>query len=226
MIKLQNVSFGFEKKEILKNISLEIEQNDKIIGLLGPNGAGKTTLFNIIADYYQKYEGYINKREFTHFLLPDREYIPGNLTINKCLRDFKKIYAHFNETRALNMLEKLDLDFNKKISSFSKGMKEQLHLIFALAQDVDLYIFDEPLAAVDPVTRDILIDLIRNWRRKNSIAIISTHLVQDMDNLFDEYIIINNGKILSHEKTKEVIQTQSKSLNDIYKESVKNANDY
>ncbi|MDS4004866.1 ABC transporter ATP-binding protein [Staphylococcus capitis] len=226
MIKLQNVSFGFEKKEILKNISLEIEQNDKIIGLLGPNGAGKTTLFNIIADYYQKYEGYINKREFTHFLLPDREYIPGNLTINKCLRDFKKIYAHFNETRALNMLEKLDLDFNKRISSFSKGMKEQLHLIFALAQDVDLYIFDEPLAAVDPVTRDILIDLIRNWRRKNSIAIISTHLVQDMDNLFDEYIIINNGKILSHEKTKEVIQTQSKSLNDIYKESVKNANDY
>ena len=226
MIKLQNVSFGFEKKEILKNISLEIEQNDKIIGLLGPNGAGKTTLFNIIADYYQKYEGYINKREVTHFLLPDREYIPGNLTINKCLRDFKKIYAHFNETRALNMLEKLDLDFNKKISSFSKGMKEQLHLIFALAQDVDLYIFDEPLAAVDPVTRDILIDLIRNWRRKNSIAIISTHLVQDMDNLFDEYIIINNGKILSHEKTKEVIQTQSKSLNDIYKESVKNANDY
>lgn len=226
MIKIENVSFSFGKKRILEDISLEIEQADKIIGLLGPNGAGKTTLFNILANYYQKYKGEVNRKQFSYFLLPDREYIPGDMTINKCLKEFTNLYMHFNRDRALNMLEKLNLDFNKKISNFSKGMKEQVHLIFALAQDVDLYIFDEPLAAVDPVTRDTLIELIKNYRKKNSIAIISTHLVQDMDDLFNEFIIINNGKITLHDKTKDIIERENKSLNTIYKERVQNDNNY
>lgn len=222
MIKLKNISFRFGKNYILENINLNINQENQIIGLLGPNGAGKTTFFNILTDYYQKYEGEINNDEFTYFLLPDKEYIPENLTINTCLKDFKNLYAEFNVDRAIKMLNELNLDFNQKISDFSKGMKEQLHLIFSLAQDVDLYVFDEPLAAVDPITRDILIELIKNGRKNNSIAIISTHLVQDMDDLFNEIIIMNNGKILIHEKTESLTSRYQKSINNIYKESVKN----
>lgn len=226
MIKVRNLYFSFGKKNILNDISLNIKQENKIIGLLGPNGAGKTTLFNILTNYYQKFQGEVNNNEFTYFLLPDREYIPGNLTIKSCLKDFQKLYANFNKDRATSMLEKLDLDFNQKISNFSKGMKEQLHLIFSLAQDVDLYVFDEPLAAVDPVTRDILIELIKNGRRENSVAIISTHLVQDMDELFNEVIIINHGKIKLHENTQKLIAEHNTSLNNIYKERVKIANNY
>ena len=159
-------------------------------------------------------------------MLPDKEYIPGNLTINTCLKDFQKLYTNFNKDRALKLLNKLNLDFNKKIADFSKGMKEQLHLIFSLAQDVDLYVFDEPLAAVDPVTRDILIELIKNGRKENSVAIISTHLVQDMDELFDEVIIINHGKIVLHEKTELLTNQYNDTLNNIYKESAKNADTY
>ncbi|MBX5317032.1 MULTISPECIES: ATP-binding cassette domain-containing protein [Staphylococcus] len=226
MIKLKNIFFNFGNNNILSDINLNIEQENKIIGLLGPNGAGKTTLFNILTNYYQKYHGEINNDEFTYFLLPDKEYIPGNLTINTCLKDFQKLYTNFNKDRALKLLNKLNLDFNKKIADFSKGMKEQLHLIFSLAQDVDLYVFDEPLAAVDPVTRDILIELIKNGRKENSVAIISTHLVQDMDELFDEVIIINHGKIVLHEKTELLTNQYNDTLNNIYKESAKNADTY
>ncbi|HAR7074105.1 TPA: ABC transporter ATP-binding protein [Staphylococcus aureus] len=226
MIKIRNLYFSFGKKYILNDISLNIEQENKIIGLLGPNGAGKTTLFNILTNYYQKFQGEVNNKDFTYFLLPDGEYIPGNLTIKDCLKDFPELYFNFNKDRAIRMLEKLNLDFNKKISSFSKGMKEQLHLIFSLAQDVDLYVFDEPLAAVDPVTRDILIELIKNGRRENSVAIISTHLVQDMDELFYEVIIINHGKIVLYKNTKKLIDEHNDSLNNIYKESAIIANNY
>ena len=109
------------------------------------------------------------------------------------------------------------------ISSYSKGMKEQLHLAFLLCHDVDTYLLDEPLAAVDPLTRDILIDLIMKFKTNSGVTIISTHLIQDMDKLFDEVIFMSNGKILLYNSVPQLFEKYpGLSLDDIYKEVNRN----
>ncbi|MGX6995243.1 ATP-binding cassette domain-containing protein [Pediococcus acidilactici] len=203
MISMKNVVFGFNEP-ILKDINLVIEDNDQIIGLLGPNGAGKTTLLNTLAGYYQKFSGEVSCEKT--FLLPDEEYIPHDLTIEKCLRIFPKLYTQFNVNRAKEMVEFLNLENNKKFGDFSKGMKEQVHILMALAQDVDTYLFDEPLAAVDPYNRKILIELIQKFRRNNSNVIISTHLIEDIHNLFEEVIFLKEGKIILHESVQNLMK--------------------
>lgn len=221
MISINNLNFNL-KEPILKDINISVKNNNQIIALLGPNGSGKTTLLNIMASHYQKIQGSVEIKGRT-FLLPDYAFIPLNKTIKSCLNDFVVLYDTFNVDRALTMLNFLQLDINKKISDYSKGMKEQLHLVFALAQDVDIYLLDEPLAAVDPLTRDILIDLIIRHRKENSIVIISTHLVQDMENLFDEIIMLKSGKIITYNRSEALLDHYSgKNLDAIYKEVIQN----
>ncbi|HEM3701544.1 ATP-binding cassette domain-containing protein [Streptococcus sp. A27] len=217
MVDINKLSFGFDKP-ILKDIDLKIAHSGQVIALLGPNGSGKTTLMNVMAGLYQKHSGTI-KDMSSVFFLPDHSYIPEDLTIKECLELFQKLYGTFNKNKAIQILKYLRLDENKSISAYSKGMKEQLHLVFLLSQDVNVYLLDEPLAAVDPLTRDILIDLIIKFKNENSVTIISTHLVLDMEKLFDEVIFMRDGKVILYNT---VAQLQNEfpemSLDDIYKE--------
>lgn len=223
MINIQNLSFGF-KDNILKDINLNIENNGQIIALLGPNGSGKTTFLNVLANLYQRYVGIINK-SYEVFFLPDCSFIPEDLTIDKCLTEFSYLYTNFNHARAIDMLNYLKIDKQKKISEYSKGMKEQLHLIMTLAQNVDLYLLDEPLANVDPLTRDILLKLILDFRSNDSVMIISTHLVNDMNMLFDEIIMMNSGQVILYDSISGLCDKYDNlNLDDIYKEINRNVN--
>ena len=221
MVNIKNLSFGFDKP-ILKDINLKIVHHGQVIALLGPNGSGKTTLMNVVADLYQKYLGTIKDRGSV-FFLPDHSYIPEDLTINECLELFESVYSTFNKDKAIQILKYLNLDKNKSISAYSKGMKEQLHLVFLLSQDADTYLLDEPLAAVDPLTRDILIDLIIRFKNEKSITIISTHLVQDMEKLFDEVVFMRECKVILYNTVEQLLNEFSHmSLDDIYKEVNRN----
>lgn len=226
MLKINNLSNSLSKKTVLNEISLNIENNNQVIALLGPNGAGKTSLLKTIAGFYQKYTGSVNINKDDVFLLPDFEFIPKEMSIKNCIEDFKILYKNFNSTRLFQMLTYLKIDKNKKISEYSKGMKEQVHLVFALSQDVKLYLFDEPLAAVDPLTRDTMIHLIENFRNPNSVAIISTHIVSDMERLFDEVIMINEGKVLLYDNTSGLVREKNKPLDQIFKEVMANASTF
>lgn len=221
MIKLININFGFNKV-ILKDVNLTLESRNQIIGVLGPNGAGKTTLLNVLAGYYQKYAGDLETDKT--FLLPDTEYIPEDLMIKKCIRMFPHLYRNFNVTRAEQMVDFLHLDRNKRFKEFSKGMKEQTHILLALAQDVDTYLFDEPLAAVDPYNRKILLNLIEKFRRKDSKVLISTHLIEDIHSVFDEVIFIRDGRILLYEPVAKIMENCHGSLEEKYLEVMGNEN--
>jgi len=221
---MQNVSFGFKRK-ILRNISCSIKDEGQVIALFGPNGAGKTTILNVLANYYQKKTGSVRTNN-TFFFLPDHAYIPEDLTIKKCLAHFRQLYMTFNVVRARKMLDQLKLDYDKKISEYSKGMKEQLHTVMALAQDVDTYLFDEPLAAVDPLTRDRLLNFIMTGRKPGSNIIISTHLIGDVSDIFDEVIFMDEGQILLHDNVKSLQEKYKQSLEDIYKGVMTDANSF
>jgi ABC-2 type transport system ATP-binding protein len=224
MLQIQNLNFGFKGK-ILDDVNLTVKSEGQVIALFGPNGAGKTTILNVLADYYQKKTGTV-RTDSTFFFLPDHSYIPEDWTIKKCLTAFTQLYTTFNVTRAQKMLDSLKLDYNKKIGEYSKGMKEQLHTVLALAQDVDTYLFDEPLAAVDPLTRERLLSFIMNDRKPGSNIIISTHLIGDVSDIFDEVIFIDEGRIILHDSVQNLLKQYNDSLENIYKEVMTHANSF
>ena len=99
-------------------------------------------------------------------------------------------------------------------------MSEQLHLGLSLARRSNVYLFDEPLAAVDPLTRDALKDMIQEYRTPNSLVILSTHLIDDMDGLFDWVVILGHGRLVANQSTDSVLET-GVSLEVFFKETVR-----
>lgn len=219
---IKNLSVKRGKHTILKNINLEIKKQDSIIGIFGPNGAGKTTLLSVLAGIINKYEGSIeglNKENFS--FLPDKPYIYKDLKLKNVLSYFDGEYSSFNVQKARRLLKDLGLDENMRIIDCSKGMLEQIHMIMSISREVDYYFFDEPLAAVDPLTRDRLMDIIENEKKPGSIVLISTHLISDVEQLFTDVIMIKNGEIILYDSVKKLKEESGEGLETLFKERLR-----
>ena len=106
------------------------------------------------------------------------------------------MFADFDSARAFSLLKALHIDKDAKMSSLSKGNREKVQLIMVMSRRAKLYLLDEPIAGVDPATRDYILEtIIKNYDRKATI-IISTHLISDVENVLDEFIFLKNGSLL------------------------------
>ena len=112
----------------------------------------------------------------------------------------------------------MKLERNMKINSLSKGMKEKLNLTLVLARKAKVYILDEPIAGVDPVARDQILNAIINNYEKASSMIITTHLVRDMENIFDDVVYLSEGDILLQGNAESLREERQMSIDDLYKE--------
>ena len=115
-------------------------------------------------------------------------------------------------------MEKLDIPLNKKFKSLSKGTREKVQLILTLSRQSDIYIFDEPIAGVDPAARDLIFDLILQNYNKAATIIISTHLIADVERILDQFVFIKKGKIVRQGDVKETTQKEGKSIDEIFRE--------
>lgn len=202
MINIKNLNKKYRNKIILDNINLNIEKG-KIIGLLGPNGSGKTTLMKILLNITKEDNGeiYINnekKSEETNkyiSFLPDAPFIDKDLSINEARNYFKFFYTDFNDKKFENLINKLNLNLKDKIKNLSKGNIEKLNLILILSRDAKIYILDEPIAGVDIVTRNEILKLIIENISDESTAIISTHLIKDIEHIFDQVMFLKDANI-------------------------------
>lgn len=203
MIKITNLSKSYGTVKALNNINLEIGEN-KIIGLLGPNGSGKSTLIKILNGILKEDSGIVlidgfeigvSSKEIISYL-PERTYLDNNLTVSETISFFKDFYKDFSQARAYKLVEDLKIDPNKKIKTLSKGNKEKVQLILVVSRDARYYILDEPIAGVDPATRDYILETVLNNLSINSTLIISTHLISDIESYLNEVIIIKEGNII------------------------------
>ena len=219
-------SYGYETA--LNSINLSLERG-KIIGLLGPNGSGKTTLIKLANNLLTPSSGLVlingnkpgveTKKVVSY--LPDKNYLDDSQNINSILRLFKDFYADFNEEKALSMLSDLKIDPRRRFKYLSKGNKEKVQLILVMSRDADLYLLDEPIAGVDPVAREYILDtIIKNYNRRGTI-IISTHLIADVERILDEVIFINKGDILLHESAEHIKSAHNKSIDEYFREVFK-----
>ena len=225
LVYLDHVTKNYGHEVALMDVSLNI-QPGRIIGLLGPNGSGKTTIIKLINGLLQPSLGNIyihgqlpspaSKKVVSY--LPDTTYLNENMKIIDAINYFQDFYADFNVQRAYPLLNDLHLHPNQKLNSLSKGNKEKVQLILVMSREADLYVLDEPIGGVDPAARDYILRTIIQNRRPNSSVLISTHLIADIEQVLDEAIFINQGRILLHENTTVLRNQHGKSIDEIFRD--------
>jgi len=225
ILKLENVQKKLDGQVILPDISLEINES-RIIGLLGPNGSGKTTLLKLIAGLSRPtfgklyFEGipykYPQVSWFINYL-PDQNIFPTSYTVKQAIEFYKYNFNDFDIDKMLQILTDLQIPTHTSIRNMSKGQQERLLLGLVLSRNSRLLILDEPLAAIDVVTRDEILFLLKKYLQRNVTIIISTHLIFDMQDLFDEAIFINNGAITMYETVANIQQKYNMDLLTFYR---------
>ena len=204
MLEIKNVTKAFKNKSVLDDVSLNIDHGS-IFGLVGVNGAGKSTLLRSIAGIYSLDDGLVLFEGLdTHidveirkriFLVSDDPYYPYGSSI-KSLKMFYKSFYDFDEEVYQKYLNLFKLSETDNISNFSKGMKRQALLLIALACKPDLLLLDEAFDGLDPIVRvhikNALSDLIED---NNSLIIISSHNLKELEDICDSYGILENGHI-------------------------------
>jgi len=227
-VQISGLSKFYGQTLALYNLDIEIMKG-KIVGLLGPNGCGKTTLIKLLANLLTNYSGKIlidghepgieTKKIISY--LPDRNYLSDSWTPLKAVAFFEDFYSDFDRNKALKLLEQLDIPLDRKIKSLSKGTKEKMQLILVLSRNAQLYLFDEPIAGVDPAARDRIFDLILENYNREATIIITTHLVHDVEKILDYAIFLKKGQITRFAEVKKIIGDSGKTLEQVFKEDFK-----
>lgn len=225
LLECKNLTKNFGNKTAVDNINLALE-SAHIVGLLGPNGSGKTTLIKMINGLLTPTSDslYINEnpvgprsKKIVSYL-PDHTYLNMNQKVKDIITFFKDFYEDFDENRAYDMLEKLNINPNDRFKTMSKGTKEKVQLILVMSRRAKLYILDEPIAGVDPAARDYILNVIISNYEPDATILISTHLIADIENILDEVIFIQNGQICLTSSVDDIRINQGKSVDTLFRE--------
>ena len=224
----QNLTKRYGKLTALDNIDLELESG-RIVGLLGPNGSGKTTLIKLANRLLQptsgsilidgKAPGVATKKIIAY--LPDKEYLPDWMNTRQLMHFYGDFYDDFDPRRASVMLSSLDIPSDMVLKKMSKGTREKVQLILTMSRRAKVYLLDEPIAGVDPAARDyILRTIIQNYE-ENSLVLISTHLIADVESVLDEAVFLKQGHIVLHKPADEIRTETGKSVDEYFREVFK-----
>ena len=225
IVTVDNLTKKYGRKIALDNISFKLEEG-KVLGLLGPNGSGKTTLITILSAFHQITSGRVEicgkkpgvETKSMVSYLPDRNFLPKWMKIKDAKEYYNDFFYNFNAQTFGEMLEVMKLSEDMKVRELSKGMQEKLNLSLTLSRDASLYLLDEPIGGVDPVARDMILNSIIDKAFQNKTLIVSTQLVRDIESIFDEVMIMNEGKILAHETVDNLRMEKSMSVEEFFKD--------
>ncbi len=212
----------------LNKVDLTVERG-KIIGILGPNGSGKTTLIKLINGLLTPTEGSVlvggeapgvETKKIVSYL-PDNSFLPSWMTAEQIIELFCDFYEDFRPELAYEMLDRLGVSRNTRLKNLSKGNKEKVCLILVMSRNALLYVLDEPIAAVDPATRDYVISTIINNYNPEASVLISTHIIADIEPVLDEVIFIDRGQIVLHKTVDEIREEKGMSVDALFREVFK-----
>lgn len=239
-IMLQNVTKAFGSKIAVDSVNLDIE-GGKITGFLGPNGAGKTTTINMIVGILSPTHGKVtvNGYDVSKDSYESKKlvsYIPDNPLLYETMTGFE--YLNFianvyqmdpelaqEEVEKYAKIFELDFALDQTISGYSHGMQQKLALIGGLIHDPDYFILDEPMVGLDPKSSFNLKEIMRQRADDGKVVLFSTHVMEVAQNVCDDIIIINNGKIIARgsvEEIKELVPEVEGNLEKIFLELTRN----
>lgn len=228
LIRIEHLTKNYQKKQALTDINLTLEPGH-IVGILGPNGSGKTTLIKILTGVIRDYSGNItidgNKigpsTKAIISYLPDHSYFSKWMRPLDVVSIFKDFYTDFDEAKCLEMVHRLGLNPKQKIIQMSKGMIERFQLCLVMSRNARLYILDEPLGGIDPASRDFILDTILTNYNEDATILMSTHLISDVERIFDTVIFIKDGEIVLNDDIDNIRSSKGKSIDQLFREVFK-----
>lgn len=223
IISVENLTKRYGQNVVFNNLSFSLPHN-RVIGLLGENGIGKTTLLRLMAGVIKPDSGkvYIDdqvvsqktKSQVSFLLAPSNLYV--FMRVKDAVQYYKDFHPDFDFDTAIRLCQEFALDLSCKVQNLSKGNQERLCLLLTLSRNVPLYLFDEPIAGFDPKFKQELLKTILENISKNATVIISSHLLRDLQSIFDEILILKKGEIILTSTSN--IHAKGKTLEDFYME--------
>jgi len=206
LVNARSVSKSFGAVRAVDNVSFEIEKG-KILGLIGPNGAGKTTLLKAVLGLTDC-DGDLSVLGFNPFkqrkqlmqnicFIADVAVLPRWIKVTQILDYVEAIHPNFSRSRAEELLLQTSVRSDAKVKELSKGMVTQLHLSIIMAIDAKLLVLDEPTIGLDILFRkEFYANLLNDYFDEERTILITTHQVEEIENLLTDVMFINDGKIL------------------------------
>lgn len=219
VLECRELTKKYGKKEVLHSLNLKLEQG-KIYGLIGRNGAGKTTLLSLLSAQNPKTQGEIlldgqnvweNQEALKHIYF-SREINPNStvysgLKVKELLKIAAAYLPDWDKEMANSLIQFFHLDVKKRISKLSKGMTSMITIILALASKAEFTFLDEPVAGLDVVAREKFYRvLLEEFTESGRTFVVSTHIIEEAADLFEEVIFLHEGEVLLKENTQELLE--------------------
>lgn len=222
IVEVRELVKTFGKTTALDGLTLTVETG-QIHGFLGPNGAGKTTTLRVILGLLTHERGVAevfgqdpwNESVAIHRRLA---YVPGEVSLwpalsgGECIDYLTRLRGGADRNRVAELQEKFALNPRVKVSSYSKGNRQKVALIAALAADVELYIFDEPTDGLDPLMAELFREEVHSLRARGRTVLLSSHVLAEVDAVCDHVTIIRAGRTIETGALSELRHLQRQSL--------------
>lgn len=224
VLEVNNVYKRIKGKSILNGVTLSVEQG-RVLGIMGPNGQGKTTLLNVIQGFLKADKGDIvidgvaintSSKESIAYL-QDKNIFPKSMKIKEAIALYGNFFEDFNVEKMNYYLEFMNLDRNSKIKDLSKGMSEKFNLSLVLSRKAKLYLLDEPISGVDPVSREKILDAILENLSEESSMIITTHYIGELERIFDDVAFLGDGRIIEYDEAENLRAKYNASIDEVYR---------
>lgn len=214
MIKVTNVSKSFGQIQAVDQINLTI-QNGIVFGMLGTNGAGKSTLLRMMSGVLKPDNGQIlidnepvwdnPKAKSKFFYISDDQYYFPNATPSDLISFYKNYYPDFEEQRFHEFLLNFDLDYNRKINTFSKGMKKQISILLGICSNASYLFCDETFDGLDPVMRQAIKSLFaKEIEERELTPIIASHNLRELEDICEHIGLLHKGGVLLSKDLEEL----------------------
>lgn len=216
MIEIQSLEKIYSKKVVLNNLNLRLPDTG-IIGILGPNGSGKTTFYKLLTGLISANSGKVmindktiikSKRKkkiinkpFNHisYFPDDKVFYP--IRVSELLEITLIMYVDFNIEKAKEILNIFDVNIAENIENLSKGQKMVINFALTASRETKIYFLDEPFDGIDIEFQELILTSINKFiNTDEKLLIISSHEISDIGRILDEYLILNNGLLIEHQK--------------------------
>ena len=206
LIEINDLTKDYKNNRGLFSVSINLKKGE-FCGLIGENGAGKSTLMRLIMGFIKPDSGRIliagldpfkSQEEVKQYL----SYVPGEINYPDLQKgnDFLKLQAEldpsFNKEKANYLINKLQLDITAYPKRMSKGMKQKMAIVNALAKDKDMYLLDEPTTGLDPLMREAFLEILEEEKKNGKAIFMSSNTFEEVERVCDRVIYISEGKVI------------------------------